>query len=223
MRLCGILAEGEQPSPESAQDALSALNQMLDSWSISGCTVHSTQLQTILWASGVSSKTVGPTGTFVGTRPVSVGDSTYYSDGSGIDYSISIINEADYNGISWKNLNLGYPAFLYANMTMPDTTITLFPTPSDPITLYLSSVIVLTQPAALITVLVVPPGYMRAFRYGLAVEIAAEFGIEAPVSVQKIAWKSLAAVKKVNRKNAHTGIMRLPAELTRSRSNIYEG
>jgi hypothetical protein len=45
LRLIGQLAEGETPSAETAQDALTALNQMLDSWSIERLSVFSTQDQ----------------------------------------------------------------------------------------------------------------------------------------------------------------------------------
>ena len=32
LRLLGVLAEGETPSAATSQDALAALNQMIDSW-----------------------------------------------------------------------------------------------------------------------------------------------------------------------------------------------
>ncbi|MEY2916064.1 MAG: hypothetical protein RL454_993, partial [Actinomycetota bacterium] len=32
LRLLGVLAEGETPSSATSQDALNAMNQMLDSW-----------------------------------------------------------------------------------------------------------------------------------------------------------------------------------------------
>ena len=37
LRLVGVLAEGETPSAETSQDALIALNQMIDSWSTESC------------------------------------------------------------------------------------------------------------------------------------------------------------------------------------------
>ena len=32
LRLLGVLAEGETPSADTSQDALRAMNQMIDSW-----------------------------------------------------------------------------------------------------------------------------------------------------------------------------------------------
>ena len=45
LRLIGQLAEGETPSAATSQDALVALNQMLDSWSTERLAVYSTQDQ----------------------------------------------------------------------------------------------------------------------------------------------------------------------------------
>ncbi len=43
LRLLGVLAEGETPSAETSQDALAALNQMIDSWNTERLSVFSTQ------------------------------------------------------------------------------------------------------------------------------------------------------------------------------------
>ena len=45
LRLIGQLAEGETPSAATSADALTALNQMLDSWSAERLSVFSTQDQ----------------------------------------------------------------------------------------------------------------------------------------------------------------------------------
>ena len=49
LRLIGQLAEGETPSAATSQDALTAMNQMIDSWSIERLAVFSTQDQVFLW------------------------------------------------------------------------------------------------------------------------------------------------------------------------------
>ena len=94
LRLIGQIAEGEQPSVATAQDALNAMNQMLDSWSTERLAVFSTQDQVFTWPSNVLSRTLGPTGDFVGNRPVLLDDSTYFKDPStGVSFGIKIINQ----------------------------------------------------------------------------------------------------------------------------------
>ena len=49
LRLIGMLAEAETPSAATAQDALAALNQMVDSWNTERLSVFSTQDQVFTW------------------------------------------------------------------------------------------------------------------------------------------------------------------------------
>jgi len=84
------------------------------------------------------------------------------------------------------------------------------------------SVTELVEPATLATTLVVPPGYLRAFRFNLAAEIAAEFGVEPPPQVQRIAMSSKRNIKRINNPD---DVMSLPYSIvaTRQRFNIYSG
>jgi hypothetical protein len=67
-----------------------------------------------------------------------------------------------------------------------------------------------------------PPGYLRAFKYNLALEIAAEFGINPNPQVSRIAMTSKRNLKRINNPD---DIMALPYSLvaTRQRFNIYSG
>ena len=98
LRLLGVLAEGETPSAATSQDALVALNQMIDSWNTERLAVFSTQDQVFSWPPGFYERTLGPTGNFVGNRPILVEDSTYFKDpASGISYGLKLINQQQYN------------------------------------------------------------------------------------------------------------------------------
>jgi len=70
--------------------------------------------------------------------------------------------------------------------------------------------------------LLVPPGYLRAFRFNLAVEIATEFGIDPPQNVARIAMSSKRNLKRINNPG---DIMALPYSIvgTRQRFNIFAG
>jgi len=101
MRLLGVLAEGETPSAETANDALFALNQMIDSWNTERLSVFSTQDQTFLWPAGEKNRTLGPTGDFVGLRPVLLDDATYFRDPkNNVSYGIKFIKQQQYDGIA---------------------------------------------------------------------------------------------------------------------------
>ena len=223
LRLIGQLAEGETPSAATSDDALTALNQMLDSWSAERLSVFSTQDQVFTWPASTKSRTIGPTGDFVGNRPVLLDDSTYFRDPSNnISFGIKIINQQQYDGIAVKTVTSTYPQVIWLNMDMPNMDMYIYPVPTKALEWHFISVTELVEPATLATTLVVPPGYLRCFRFNLACEIAAEFGVEPPPQVQRIAMSSKRNIKRINNPD---DVMSLPYSIvaTRQRFNIYSG
>ena len=223
LRLLGVLAEGETPSAATSQDALTALNQMIDSWNTERLAVFSTQDQIFTWSPGVISRTLGPSGTFAGIRPIALDDSTFFRDpASGISYGIKLINQQQYNGIAVKTVTSSFPQVMWVNMTYPDIEMYVYPVPLRSIEFHFVSIKELTQPVNLATTLAFPPGYLRCFRYNLACEMAPEFGVEPSPQVQRIAMTSKRNLKRVNNPD---DVMALPYSIvgTRQRYNIFAG
>jgi len=223
LRLLGVLAEGETPSADTSQDALRAMNQMIDSWNTERLSVFSTQDQVFTWPSGELSRTLGPSGDFVGNRPVLLDDATYFLDpGTGVSYGIKFINQQQYDGIAVKTVTSTFPQVIFVNMSYPDVEMFVYPRPTRDLEWHFISVEELTQPATLDTVLHFPPGYLRAFRYNLACELAPEFGVEPAPQVQRLAMASKRNLKRINNPN---DIMSMPYSLvaTRQRYNIFAG
>jgi len=223
LRLLGVLAEGETPSAETSQDALMAMQQMIESWNTERLSVFSTQDQVFTWPAGLLSRTLGPTGNFVGNRPVLLDDSTYFLDAStGISYGIKFINQQQYNGIAVKTVTSTFPQVIFVNNTFPDIEMYIYPRPTRALEWHFISVEELTKPALLATELTFPPGYLRAFRYNLACEMAPEFGVEPSPQVQRIAMTSKRNLKRINNPD---DIMSMPYSLvaTRQRFNIFAG
>ena len=223
LRLLGVLAEGEVPSAETSQDALNAMTQMVDSWSTERLAVYATQDQVFTWPAGLLSRTMGPSGDFVGNRPVLLDDSTYFRDpGTGVSYGIKFINQQQYNGIAVKTVTSTYPQVIFTNMTFPDIEMYIYPRPTRALEWHFISVEELTQPATLATTLHFPPGYLRAFRYNLACEMAPEFGTEPSAQVRRIAMSSKRNIKRINNPD---DIMAMPYSIiaSRQRYNIFAG
>jgi len=222
LRLLGVLAEGETPSAAMSQDALVSMNQMIDSWSTERLSTFVTQDQVFTWPAGQLSRTLGPTGDFVGNRPILMDDATYYKAPNGVSYGIKFINQQQYDGIAVKNVTSTYPQVCWVNMGFPDITLTVYPKPTQDLEWHMISVEELSQPAALDTELHFPPGYMRAFAYNLAMEIAPEYGVEPSPQVQRIAMTSKRNLKRINNPD---DVMALPYAMVanRQRFNIYAG
>ena len=223
LRLIGVLAEGETPSADTANDALVAMNQMIDSWNTERLSVFALQDQVFIWPAGEITRTLGPSGDFVGNRPVLLDDATYFRDPStNVSYGIKFINRQQYDGIAVKTVTSTYPQVVYTNMTYPDIEMFVYPRPIRDLEWHFVSVEELNNPATLATALHFPPGYLRAFRYNLACELAPEFGVEPSRQVQRIAMTAKRNLKRINNPD---DIMSMPYSLiaTRQRFNIYAG
>ena len=223
LRLIGQLAEAEVPSAATSEDALATLNQMIDSWNTERLSVFSTQDQIFSWLPGFKTRSLGPTGDFVGNRPILIDDSTYFRDpSSGISFGIKLINQQQYDGIAVKTVTSTYPQVMWVNMEYPNITMTVYPVPTKVLEWHIVSVQELTTPALLSTPLAFPPGYLRAFKYNLACELAPEFGVEPSPTVQRVAMTSKRNLKRINNPD---DIMSIPYSIvaTRQRFNIFAG
>jgi hypothetical protein len=223
LRLLGVLAEGETTSASVSQDSLMAMNQMIDSWNTERLSVFSTQDQIFTWPAGQITRTLGPSGDFIGLRPVLLDEATYFRDpGTNVSFGIKFINQQQYNGIAVKTVTSTYPQVIFVNMTYPDVTMSIYPRPTRDLEWHFVSVQELNNPATLATDLFFPPGYLRAFTYNLAMEIAPEFGVEPSPQVQRIAMTSKRNLKRINNPD---DVMSMPYAIvaTRQRFNIYAG
>ena len=223
LRLLGVLAEGETPAASVSQDALMALNQMIDSWNTERLSTFVTQDQIYTWPAGEITRTLGPTGDFVGLRPILMDDATYYRDpGTNVSFGIKFINQQQYDGIAVKTVTSTYPQVCWVNMGFPDITLTIYPKPTRDLEWHFVSVQELDRPADLSTTMYYPPGYLRAFPYNLAMEFAPEFGVEPSPQVQRIAMTSKRNLKRINNPD---DVMSMPYAIvaTRQRFNIYAG
>jgi hypothetical protein len=223
LRLLGVLAEGETTSASVSQDSLMAMNQMIDSWNTERLSVFCTQDQVFTWPAGEYIRTLGPSGNFIGLRPVLLDEATYFRDpGTNVSFGIKFINQQQYNGIAVKTVTSTYPQVIFVNMGFPNVTMSIYPRPTRDLEWHFVSVQELSNPATLATDLFFPPGYLRAFTYNLAMEIAPEFGVEPSPQVQRIAMTSKRNLKRINNPD---DVMSMPYAIvaTRQRFNIYAG
>jgi len=223
LRLLGVLAEGETPTSAMSQDALMALNQMIDSSHTDRLSVFNTIDQIFTWPAGEIQRYLGPTGDFVGVRPVLLDDATYYRDpGTNVSFGIKFINQQQYDGIAVKTVTSTYPQVIWVNMEYPNIQMTIYPRPTRDLEWHFISVQELDQPATLVTEILFPPGYLRAFTYNLACEIAPEFGVEPSPQVSRIAMTSKRNLKRINNPD---DVMSMPYAIvaTRQRFNIFAG
>jgi hypothetical protein len=200
MRLIGALGSEETASAAEGADGLAALNTMLDSWSIRRLYVHQIQqLGPLTLISSQASYTIGSSGNFNVARPSRITHAFVRDVSSGVDTPVEVtMDRSVYNRKSYKATTSPYPNILYYETAMPLGRIWLYPTPDTANTLYLDCYTPLSSFAGLATDVTLPPGYRRAIEYGLAVEIAPEYGKSISQEFVKSAGDAVAAIKSLN-------------------------
>lgn len=216
--LIGELEEDETPSSTQSADGLSALQEMMESWSAEGLMIPYITTENYTLTTGQASYTYGTGGDFNAARPMSIEDA-YLRDSNGDDSPIQIIDRDRYNEITDKDLS-GEPSDLYYVPSYATGTVYLNRAPDAAYTLYMDVLKELTTPTALTDSLSFPPGYTRAIRYNLAIEIAPEYAAPIPDAVALIARRSKNTLET---RNIRVPMMESDVPSSGGRFNIYTG
>ena len=194
----GILTKGESPSGDEASDGLSALNDMIASWSNDSLLIYARISESFPLVSGQSSYTIGPSGNFNTTRPLQI--LTAFTRIGNIDYEMSIIPEQAFDGITQKNISSSIPEVMFYQAGFPLGTITIYPVPTTG-TLHIRSEKQLTELSSLDVDVDFPPGWERALIFNLAIEIAGEYGQTVDEATYLLAMDSLNKIKTAVARN----------------------
>ncbi len=201
LRLCNIQASGEITPPAMSADALVTFNDMLDAWSAERLMVPSVVPQTFPLVPGQQSYKMGPGGDFNVPRPPSIERASIVNlsnPSQPLELSISYLTEAQWQAIPVKNIQSSLPLNVWDDQGFPLRTLYYWTIPSVNVNTILYTWEPITQPVTLATALAFPPGYSKAVRYNLAVDLCAEYGKPVDPSVAAIAATSLMAVKRIN-------------------------
>ncbi len=193
MRKCGILSVNESPTAEEANDALAALNNMLESWSNDSLMCYARVWENFALTAGVGSYTIGPSQTFNTVRPIFIAAS--YVRNVTTDTPVKVVTDEIYNEQVMQKDTQGIPEILNLDNGYPYGTIRLFQVPSTALTLFILSEKALST-FTLNQTVSLPPGWKRALIYNLPEEISGDYNQEVPASVQKIAISSKGAIER---------------------------
>lgn len=190
MKLLGLVGIGETPTDDELQSGLAIFNIMLDGFPRN--IVNARTLEGFTLTAGTGAYSMG-TNT---TRAVEIEDA-YIRDASNVDTHVLLITKSKYNSISDKTTQ-GRPHYLMYDPQYSLGEIYLYPIPDISYTLYTDSWKPLSSVAAITTTISFPPGYDRFFKFNLAIELAADFGVDIPPSVILIANESKKNIERVN-------------------------
>ena len=198
LRSLQVLSSGQSPTANETADALEALNQMLESWSLESLYVYHWPQESFA-LNGSQSYTIGSGGDFNTTRPTTIRNAFIRSGTT--DYPLHIIQDrGGYDRITEKAIT-SIPEMLYYEADYPLGKIHLYPVGDATNTLFITTQLQPLKSFASETDTVdLPPGYERALKFNLAVDIAPEFEASITTEIASGAMKSMAAIKRMNSK-----------------------
>lgn len=194
--LGGVVEVGVSASTAESADALVALNQMLDGWGNEFLMCYAIQDETVPLASGNSTRTIGPTGQVVSTRPTNILDA--YIIYSATSIPVRILNDYEWAALPDKTSTSTYPDRLMYRPEMPDGKIYLYPIPNASSSLHILTETPLTAFATLATTVSLPPGWEEALTYNLYLRLAPRYGRPVDPTVREVARESKANIKRAN-------------------------
>lgn len=133
---------------------------------------------------------------------------------SSLDYTMEPITTDQYASIGLKNLPGPWAKYFSYNETFPLGLLYLYPSPSMAGELHLWTDDLLTTFSSLTSQVNLPPGYVRALKLNLAVELAPEYGKTITPALAAMAKESKDLVKSLNA--VPQGTARFDLDLVRS-------
>lgn len=196
-RLLGQLNLGESADSTESANALIAINALLDSWRNESLMCYAMQDQSINLANGNTSKTIGPTGDLVTTRPTNIDDAYILYSGDSIPVKI-IEYASEYVYIPDKTTTDTYPLKIAYNPEMPDGRIYMYPLPNATSVLHVITRTPVTAFALVSTTISLPPGWEDALAANLALYLAPELQVQPSPMVIGMAANTKRSIKRTN-------------------------
>ncbi len=198
LQMVGVLESGGTGATADRTLCLGHLNRFLGTLSAEGGAIYEETLDSVTWASGNASRTIGSGGNLAVARPQKILSASYRV--SDQDYPLEIITHQAYQAISDKATTSEYPRWLAYNPTFTSSLGTLFmwEVPSASLALRLLSLKPLTVVSDQTATVALPPGYEDMIVYNLAKRIASTFGRSLAPEDQQQAIDSLAAIIRAN-------------------------
>ena len=198
MTMMGIIATGEAPEAEEANDALETLNEILETLSIGTLSTWNQPTQTFTLVPAQQTYTIGSGANFNTVKPERIIDA-YITD-SGISYPVAIVSQEYFDAIAYKAQPSPRPSYLVYQAAPTTGNIILWPVPNKAVTLTINTTTMFTPFSTLADVINWPLGYKRMIKFLLAKELGIDYGAEITPDFNERLSDAVSAVKRLNNK-----------------------
>jgi hypothetical protein len=200
LRLLGAISGSENASAAEISNGILTFNDLLDSWANEKLTVHKITIEEFDLVVAQQSYTFGTAANFNSARPIAI-DRAYLKDTSqnpDYEYPIEVISAEEWGNIQDKALTSSIPCKLYAQGTFPSETVYIWPIPTVAHKLVLHSRKPFTAIASASDTILLPPGYAKALKFNLAIDLAPEYGRPVTIEISSGAIESKENIKRNN-------------------------
>ena len=200
LRLIGVLASGETPSGQEQLDGLLILQQMMDSWQAERLNIYTININEFPLVPGTQTYTLGTGGTLNMARPAKIERMSVVwlaNPAQPLELPLDMVTDGGWQAVPIKLISSTLPTIVYDDGAFPFRNLSFWPIPTivDNVRIYSWSPLTTFD---LVTDITFPPGYLKAIRYALAVDLAPEFGSAVPQEVAAQAILEKAKLKSMN-------------------------
>ena len=206
LKLIGVVAGHEVPTSAEQQDSFARLAEMIDGWGTHAHTMIRTRRDVVPLVNGQQSYTFSSTGDWDLPRPMTIdGAAVLSGTPPTVEVPIAVLTDQEYVALPLKDQTGALPqAVLYEPDPVGSLWVTPIPTADQDLVIYWREPV--QQFPDLVTVVALTPGYAKALRTNLAVELAPEFGRVIDPVVMKLAAERLGDIKRQNVPMVEIGI-----------------
>jgi hypothetical protein len=200
LKLIGVVAGHEVPTSAEQQDSLARLNEMIDQWGTHAQTMYVPRRVVVPLVAGTQTYSLGVGGVINYPAPMTIDAASFVVSSSvpPTEVFLDVASDQAYVGQPIKTLTGAPPQAVSYTRGAPLGEIWVWPVPSVATTLVLYWREPVQQFPDLVTPVDLLPGYAKALRTNLALELAPEFGRQVDPFVLQLARESLADVKRAN-------------------------
>lgn len=189
LRLIGAIASGETPNSDEAADGLTALQQLLDSWSGQELMIFATAIQTVSMTAGTQSYTLP-------TRPVKI-LSADVNLGT-INIPVEVVGPEQWAKIPDKSASSAMMKAVFCDYGFTSAKVYVAPIPnSQTSALNLYCTVDLATLSNGSSTFSMPESYSRAIMYNLAVDLAPQYGRTVDQALMLRANETMQALMKL--------------------------
>lgn len=196
LKSLGVVASGEDATPEEYADGLLYLQMMLRNLSAVRLLVYTSTVDQLVLTAGKSDYTWGVGGDLSSSRPNKI----LHANLNNGEYPVSLLSEKEFVEVGSKD-TVGIPSAVYISRSFPLASIVVLPVPDAAYMLYLHSVKPFTETSSFTSLndeLIFPPEYEEPIVNNLAVRLSTVFGKAVPAIVAGLAASGMSIIMKNN-------------------------